>query len=491
MQAQEFENKAIRGYEHCHRLIQTLAHPQAYDENKAVEQLTKSANSAAEVSQAFLLTKGLLLEQLQLEANIERPGVYSNPFRIQVSTSKKIQQSRVLLARGLDRHAIRLLEECVSKAHKYELFELELEALELLQLIEASAKGTRTFNRFESYIEEAEQNRALTRATRHALIKYRIQEQRRNQEDRTALLTETLALLEKKLGRKTVGYPVYIQTTLKTELALLKGDYRQAEKLAQQLVDLIVNSAAVHSQEREIHAHLFSAQARTHLRKFKPAIQSLDEAEKKVKKNSVEGYFIRQYRTYIMFYSKEMEALHSWLPATIKSKYTERRPYARVQFRYFQAVFDFLQKDYAAASKALSNSLKGTDNLSTDGRFGHALMLAMAAIENAKEQKPASNEMLKIAMDEMSVLDKEQDLDKRNKTILRILRRLEGQEWDFKKTALLAKGSLSRLSQGPKELVWKPLTHEIIPFDHWFDSRVRNKAYKYKLPPASKVKAGQ
>lgn len=491
MQTKEFENKSIRGYEHCHRIVQSLADPQQYDQQKVLDDLQNNASHQTEVSQVFLLTKGLLLEQLQLEASIERPGVYSNQFRTRVTTSKKIHQARILLARGVEKHAVRLLEECVSKARKYELFEIELEALEILQMVESSAKGTRTFNRFETYIKEAEHNRYLTRVTRHELVKYRIQEERRSEEDRAEWLEQTLAGLEKKLGKQALGFPSYVLATFKTELALVRSDFRKAEREGQKLTDLIAVTPAIQSQERETHANLLLAQARIHLRKFTAASQVLEEAEKKVKKNSVEAYFIRQYGTYILFYTKDMQRLQTWLPAAIKSKYTERRPYAKAQFRFFQSVYDFLAGHFAASAKSLASVLDEPGELSIEGRFGHGLLLVMAAIEQSAEKDYTPNDHLKKAMDEMALLDNEAMLNKRYKTIFRILRRLEGQEWDFKKTAPLVKGSLSRLSSGPVEVSWKPLTLEIIPFHLWFEAKVSSKAFKFKLPAATAAKAGQ
>lgn len=479
-----FEHDATRNYEDIARLIQVLQFNPTIGKEEAVRTAGFEGKPSIEVNSLLLLTKEFLMEQLLLDMNINRPGVYSNRFRITISNAKKLEQAQVLLARGLQSEAIKLLEEVQSKADKYENFDQSAKALKILGFLYAKDKGIRTFRRFEGYIKEAKIKSYLVDQAESIYAEYRMHEARGAQPEAMEIATAQLEQLEKQNKNYDLRIPVYIALLLRAEMLVVNEEYRKADHAYLKLIDTIRNSPSVQSEEREAYATMQIARVRMHLAKYSLALEDLNSVQSRVKKSSHLSYLGNKYEVLVHFYEKNYSELSELLPRLLKSKYTLRLPHAAAQFHYYSAFLDYLQGNYKSSAKALIAEMELKQELVADYATGLSYLLFLNGVELLSSDEAFAKEVLELAVKRSGAIQEDHELAKRDGVILKLMDKLHASNFDFKKVSVLSKSAVQRLAERNVDASWRPLTYEILPFHQWFAEKLRK-----AKPSAQKTKS--
>jgi len=480
------EELGTRGYEHISRIIFAIDKDPKITREDALKSAKVTFKNNGEINTMLLLMKGYLLEQLQLEVNIERPGTYSNQFRVSVSNGKKIDQARILLDRGLADQGQKLLEEVVSRSEKYELFDQTASALKLLGFIYAVEKGVRTLKRYQAYLREARLKRDYLDKAASIYAEYRMNRFRSAKTGRDDSFNKPIEALEKITKASGLQYPLYLLLTLKTEQLVRESQFRKAESTCMKLADTIKTSPSLQSEERLAYVLLKLAEVQMQLRNLNAAEATLGAASKVLKKNSYESYLVNKYQSLILFHRGDIETLQKELPKILKSKYTLRLPYASVQFHYYMAMLYYRTGAFKSAVKLLTDEIDIAPRINTDTALGQNIALFMASVELYGEDDAAAREGTEKALGNLEKLYESSEIRKRDKIIIRVIKRAAVRQYDFSRTALLVKDSLSRLNSADEDLRWEPLSFEIVPFDQWFDSKVKNSKLRVKMPAMKK-----
>jgi len=481
------EQLGTRGYENIPAIISAIDKDPKVTREDAIKNAKVAFKNSSEVNTTMLLIKGYLLEQLQLEVNIERPGSYSNQFRISVSNSKKIDQARILLDRGLSEQGQKLLEEVVSRSEKYELFDQTTAALKILGFIFAVQKGVRTLKRYETYLREARMKRDYLDKASSLYAEYRMNRFRNPKIGGDSSTSKPIEALEKIAKASDLKYPLYLFLTLQTEQFIEDSQFRKAENSCIKLAETIKGSPALQSEERLAYVLLKLGEIRIQLRKFNAAEQTLDAVSKLLKKNSYESYRVNKYKSLILFHRGDIESLQVELPKILKSKYTLRLPYASVQFHYYMAMLYYRTGAYKSAAKILTEEIDIAPGINTDTSLGQNIALFMASVELLEEDEATARAGADKALNNLEKIYELPEIRKRDKVIIRIAKRIVVRQFDFARTALLVKDSLERLKSPEDDLRWEPLSFEIIPFDQWFNSKVKKRKLKVKVPALQKT----
>lgn len=480
------EQLGTRGYENVSKIILAVDKDPKISREEALKNTKGTFKNNSEINTTLLLIKGYLLEQLQLEVNIERPGSYSNQFRISVSNGKKIDQARILLDRGLTGQGQKLLEEVVSRSEKYELFDQTAAALKILGFIYAVEKGVRTLKRYESYLRDARLKRDYMDKAASIYAEYRMNSNRAAKSIDGNGVDKPLESLEKIAKASNLKYPLYLLLTLKTKELIEDSQFRKAENSCMKLAEIIKDSPSLQSEERLSYVHLMLAEVQIQLRKLNAAEQTLDAASKLLKKNSYESYLVNKYQSLILFHRGDTKSLQIELPKILKSKYTLRLPYAAVQFHYYMAMLYFRTGAFKSAVKLLTDEIDIAPGINIDTALGQNVGLFMASVELIQEDEATALAGTKKALTNLEKIYESSEIRKRDKVIIRVIKRIAAREYDFSRTALLVKDSLQRLNSPNDELRWEPLSHEIVPFDQWFSSKLKSGKLKVKMPTFQK-----
>ncbi len=449
-----------------------------------MQKLEMKELSSVEKSAFLLNLKGIILENLILEINIDRPGGYNNRFRTQVMNAKKLSQSHILISRGMDDQAEKILEDIISRSMKYELYDQAVEAQRQLQFNYSVDKGLRTFRRLGEYVEEARELRSAFEETQDWYLKFQLNEARNQKEDPLKLLKLSIEGIQKIIRKHDIKYARYIHGLLTVLLLTRTDDYPKAKKACENLIDLIKSEPAIQSFQRENHSYYDLGLILLQLRKPDEAINAFESAQQLLKKNSQEIYLVNKALISIDFYKNDLKALGSKLPKIIKSKYTRQLPYAIAQYNLFLAVYDYLRGEYRKAVDGLKAEMEAHDQSGLDIRMGQSVFLFISAVELLEKEPEVAQEALNLAMEKLNVAYEDLTLRKRDRLIIRLARRLQASQYDFERTAALVKDSFPRLGFPDASLRWEPLTYEIIPFDQWFSAKLEGKKVSPKIPAA-------
>lgn len=489
IQLQSLEQSGVRGFEKTSDAIRVMIANPSFDRKQVLTEIGLGSLSNQDANAFFLGLKGAVLENMVLEANVERPGNYGNRYRTKVSNAKKLLQSEILLAKGMINLAEKTLEEVLSRSIKYELFDQALAAQRNLRFLYAIDKGIRTFNRFSGYIDETVVLRDAYASAEDWYLRFELNEARNRQEDPIELLQNSLNALKEIIDKTGIVYAKYLQGLFTVKLLERTGEYRKAKTACEKLITLIKNEPAIQSEQRESQAYYDLGKILIQLRKMDEAKVALTASQALIKKSSHESYLINAALTSIAFYENDLKTLEDSLPKLIKSKYTNRLPYAVIQFQYYKGLFEFLQGDFKSAARTLKDELEIDSDLNLDNQLGINLYLFMAAAELAEIDPALSAEARKVALDNLNKAYEDPEARKRDRLIVRLVRRIDASELDYQRTALLVKDSLPRLDFPDRDLRWEPLTYEVIPFGLWINAKIKNKKMVIKLPPVPKPDA--
>jgi tetratricopeptide (TPR) repeat protein len=485
-QLQSLEQSGVRGFEKATDAIKVMISKPSYDRKQVLSEIGLGTISNPDANAFFLSLKGAVLENMVQEVNLERPGNYGNRQRTKASNAKKILQSEIMLSKGLINLSEKILEEVLSRSIKYELFDQALAAQRNLRFLHAIDKGIRTFNRFSQNIEETVVLRDAYASAEDWYLRFELNEARNRQEDPITLLENSLASLKQIIDKTGIAYARYLHALFTVKLLERTGEYRKAKTACDKLIELIKSEPAVMTEQRESQAHYDLALILIHLRKLDEAKIAFAVSQNLIKKNSHESYLINKALVALDFYQDNAKDLDDALPKLIKSKYTIRFPYAVVQFHFYKGLLEFIQGDFKSAARTLKEELDLATDLSLDNKLGINLYLFMAGAELAEAEKDFSKEVRQIALDNLNAVYGDPDVRKRDRLIIRLVRRTAASELDYDRTATLVKDSLPRLDMPSRDLRWEPLTYEVIPFGLWLNAKIKKRKMAIKLPPVPK-----
>jgi tetratricopeptide (TPR) repeat protein len=463
------ESSEIKGYEKASELIKLISVQPAIGINEVLQILGKSKDSIPE-QQAFLRTiKELLLENLSLNINAERPKNLSNRIRIANSNAKKLSQARILLSRNNQSQAVRLLEDVANKGMKYELFQDSIEAYKQLQFTNVLEKGIKPYKRISGYISEAKQLADAYDQAQDIYLQYLAVYERNNLDPDKKAIANYIQQLEEIYRVSKVNYAKYLLELLRSKYLVRAGDFAKAKIASEKLLETIKSEPAIETEQREGLALLDYTEILSEIKKYDEARIKLKDASRLFKKNSFEAYTINKRLCLLDFYQKNYSELDVRLKKIIQSKYTLRWPFAIAQFTYYTGVLNYLKGKYSDAAGNFESIKDGTGGFNLELKFNKYVMMYITGIVLQKSDHDVALRLITEAVRNLEdIYNSDQNLPKRSRIIVRIIRRLEGYDRNFQKTQLYTKDSLARLTLQDDDHRIKIFSDEIIPFSNIF-----------------------
>ncbi len=475
------ELSEVKGYEKVFELIQLISVQPTIGANGAIKILGKSKDSIQEQQAFFRSIKDLLLENLSLNINAERAKNLSNRARIANSNAKKLSQARILLSRNNQRQAVKLLEDVANKGLKYELFQDSVEAYKQLQFTNIIDKGIKPYLRISRYISHAKQLAEGYDKAQDLYLQYlAVNELNTISPEKKALENFIQQLGEINRDGK-LKYPSYLLELFKTKYFVRTRDFAKARTTSEKLLEIIRSEPAIQTEQREGLALMEYTEILSELKKYDLARTKLTEASRLFKKSSFEAYTINKRLCLLDFYQKNYIDLEGRLKKILQSNYTLRWPFAIAQFTYYLGVLKYVQGKYGEAADFFESIKNNSGSFGTELCFSKDVMTYFTGIALQNIDQVASKRILEEAARNLEAIYKaDQTLSKRQKIMVRIIRRLEGYDRNFQKTCLYAKDSIARLYLQDDEHRIKIFSDEIVPFTNFLQAPTPFKAVKVR-----------
>ncbi len=448
-------------------LVMLIGEQESIGEDEVLKKVFKGSNKSG----FLMFVRGVILESLIFDINVDRPGEHNNKFRNRLSNQKKLIEGQVLLGKELYPEAKKLFEEVVSKGEKYQHFDQVSEAKTLLRLMSLLDPKARPARKREKEVETARKARNLLEEVddlyfESASIAHKLGK------SKTDGLRNLISKIDDFGAERRDLYQIkYLKCLTELDLGAHLGKYESVVSHAEQAIELVRSQPSVQSTERETELILRMAEAQGHLLKWKDSLKSLDWADHLVRKNSFNHYDITKKKTLIDFYTAEFKSLDKSLGKHLKSKYIQRHPYAVLQFQFFYTWRLFMKDQYSETIKLLIEELETSSPIKPELNLHMCALLFMASYEERNDKQTYSKSM-KLISKRLNLIKVDQ-VKERGWFILKLLNELaahQGKELNLKDE--ISKNAIKKLGSNRNGWKWVAFSEEIYPFQFWLEWKI-------------------
>ena len=416
-------------------------------------------------------------ESLILEVNISRPDSYSQLFTTKFKIRKLIMQSQILSARGLTNQSLKLTENILKAAKKYELYDEIIEALYNQQVLIGLKKGEQYYNMIKKEIHFYESTRhALNRTKDKYRSFYAASDFSGIVKNKSALLEKIISEVEEDQKRTESINILVLNYLLKMELNFIKSKFSVAESIGLKLIEVLNKYESVYSLPRIGTIYFNMADSQISALDFKKAIKYASQSIEHLKNNLTYNLLMAmEFRFLAEFYSKNYNESFELVEKQLRLNVINKFPFKKAIALYFKAVNFFITGEFTQANTLLYNITE----IEKDKEGWNVWIRILRIL--------CSVEMLRLNLVEYDMENfrkymirtaERADVRERDRMVLKVLLELDRQDYDFKATAKSRKKTLDRLASLEPAIKWEPKSPELILFHDWFWAKVENREYK-------------
>lgn len=447
-------------------------------DDRQIEILIYNQKSGTAFPRLIFRLREKVLESLLLSVNLERENAYSERGRALHEIRKSLSQAQILQSRGVWAWVISLLNECIEKASKFELYEEWAAALCVRMQMRSIDKGTLTFeteNREYDYVL-----RCLAASKRGIEYYHRL-----TSEIEFKASPTSLDLLEKQIKTLQMDYEETKSTHVAFYLYYLETHYYQEKKqykhasssLRHQLA--LVKHPALNTPSRLAGVYINLAWNELYTRRFTGALRYTEELVKTLPEKHFNLFQCYETNFYAYFYSGKYEKALEAINILLKQDSGSSSEFRSGKREYQKACTLFMLDKHTQVHKILVDL-----NPIEDDQEGWNLGLRMLHIINDIELEKTENAFNRIEnmRKHISKLKKTDRENPREALKYEILRTLVNTKFDFMETRKRKAMELEKLNSNLPEYAWRILSPELIIFDQWFASKVFKQSLSQKVP---------
>jgi hypothetical protein len=409
-----------------------------------------------------------VLEVLLFNSNISKEQ-YPERVRVIFDLKKKLIQCDVLSIKGLRDDGDLLCRKIISKAEKYELFDIVVNALAMRQRFVNIRKNQIELKNIQISIQVAENK---YKSSMNSQIIYNTMINRINNAADSNIyyneLKKSIIDIEKEYDLNNIDIINYYINFLKTELYQIEEDYLKAEECLKNIITLLQNKS-IYSNSRMGSTLLNIANNSIHLNKHSEAIKNANEAKPYFSNNVFNKALVEEFLFYANFYQGNIIESSNIIKRLVNLPKANNISFNIDKWIYLDAVLDFVKSDYNNCINKLQH-INEIDKDKEGWNINKRLLLIMSRIElkqfeSADLQVTSLEKFIKRSL-------KRRDIRLRYIYILRILIKLINSNFDFNLVYESRQKYFHLLNSDSPILKWKIKSPELIVFDQWFNSKL-------------------
>lgn len=415
-----------------------------------------------------------VLEVIILDINLNR-GYYSERGRRVFELRKKMIQIDLLILKGLRENLNKELEKIIDQSKEYEIYDILVQALYSKQRYNLMDVKRKNSDLIQSEILHAENcwtsfnksqsifNSIMSKINASAGgFDYKIE------------LEEAIEFLRLKFTETespTIGFNYYF---LATEKAQKESDYFSAARMLEQLIVIIEDNKSVYNDIRYGAALLNIANNMIHLVNFSDAMQYVQKAKKYFIDQPVNMSILEEIEFYIYFYLADLKHAKNIISKLANSPSSFNVSLLLSKWNYLFSCVLFSEHDYKGCLEKLENATE-IEQDKEGWNFQKRILILLSRIEMQDLDSADLN---------LQSLDKFMKRSLKSKfvrprfiLIVRILRKLINENFDFKKVYESRKKYFELLQSDLPDYKWEIKSPELIIFHEWYLFKMKGGKY--------------
>lgn len=385
--------------------------------------------------------------------------------RARFDCRRKLMIGELLMNRGAYTAAKKILSKGLQIAKDYELFGEIILIKDVLRMALSPKGGMKAFEQYSEGLDQdlKKQKRLLEAKALYADITLP-QQFKLGDIGFVEYGQETLAKFEPVSDTSKHYQYYYYQSSVHYHYNI--KDFKSCLSSLDKLEKIVASDKVLHAKARVAWCFNVYAEVYLNLKEYEQAAVYAERACGQLRKHMTNRLWALEKLFNAHFRQKDYEQALTVIEEANENKVTQKNVLIKARWDFFSAAVAFSKEDWQQASEKLhlTQKLAGTD--SSGWQIGYKLLEIMLAI---KEKEYYT---LVYLLDNLKLLLHRQRQKKTNierpKTILKILRTYQSQNFKYAPTLQKIEKQLLNLKEGQDPFYWNPLSYEIIRFDEWF-----------------------
>lgn len=421
-----------------------------------------------------------IYEVLAMDVNIHRKNGYAEYRRINFWARKKIISIDILCGRGLSREASELCEEVIQKCTDHEQYGPLIDALLFKKNLVAVHDGS-------DALAEVQKQVVFYKGVKESLDQAMHYFERLTADVHFHLHPEIhLKEVQKWVSEMESDYleygsksQLYFLTRVKLYVLEHEKKLPDAIEMLLKLRQMILVTPAIHSPLKLGAIEMSIADVALRMNDSSLALSSAGASVNLFEEGSFNQMLVSDLKFLAEFHSGYLTAATSTMQQSLRSELSRKHPFYHAKRNYYLACVFLLR----GRNKKAHMKIQETTALDKD-KNGWNIAVRILDIMNQINWGGLYNSAdahIDNLYEHIRKTRKIKPISKRNLLILDILRQLVKDGFDFKETRSKMVDQFVRLSKDEEESVWDMCSPELIRFEAWFASKVRDVTYTYDL----------
>ncbi|MFN8145479.1 MAG: hypothetical protein U0073_13745 [Bacteroidia bacterium] len=419
-----------------------------------------------------------VLEVITFDSNLVK-GNYSARNKAVFESRKKLFQIELIILKGIRENLDRDLDIIINKCNDYEIYDVLVQALYtkqrflLLQLNERKGKNLHSeilqaercwiaFNSSQALFNKISSKLNATNESSHLNIE----------------LDEAVNKLKVNFDDTSSPTILYYYLLLVTELAQRKYEYVKATSYLEALLRNLNLNKSVYTDYRYGITLINIANNFLHTHEFDKAQIRINESFRFFKNQPVNLAIANEINFLIQFYTENYEDSLQTIDQLILSSKSLNVPLLVSKWSYYKGCNVFLTGDFSMALRLFDHSSE-IEQDKEGWNFMKRIMILLCKIElndfDSADLKLQSLDRF------MKRLMKANYVKPRLIIIVRVLRKLANEGFDYTKVYTARKKYFEMLESNDIDYSWKVKSPEMIIFHEWFKSHLNNEKYSSNI----------
>ena len=418
------------------------------------------------------------LEVMLFSSNI-KSGSYAERSRTIFELRKRMIQIDMLILKGLRRNILEEINLVIKKAKEYEIYDVLVQALHTKQRFQGVDLGQSQADNLKIEIQKAEfQWTSLNYSQSKFNELISMINSSSNPDSYKTELAFGLGLLKTEYERTDSATIGYYYKLLLVEKFQNEKNYKKAGESLIELITLIDNNSSVYSKFRIGSMTLNIANNFIFLKELDASLEKLIIAKEYFANQPVNLAILNEIEFYNLFYRGDLDQSSLCLDDLIKYTRTVNTPLLLDKRIFFKGCLRFIQGDYQQALDLIIDC----NELDKDKEGWNITKRIMITLCRIEIQDYESVDLKINSLDKfIKRLLKTKNVRPRYLIIIRILRKLINENFDYRKVYTSRLKYFNQLSSDDSDYRWEIKSPELVIFDEWFRSKMKKKTYDHKI----------